>query len=73
VPSEKCSIEEKSIDYCGWTCLFLVHKHNVTRHNTHIHNIPSTAPQLSISQKVLGTVPEGGNAMTKLVGTTIHN
>jgi hypothetical protein len=27
--------------------------HHVTRHNTPIHNILSTAPQLSISQKAL--------------------
>jgi hypothetical protein len=38
-----------------------------------IHNILSTAPQLSISQKVLGTLPEDGNVMPKHVGATIHN
>jgi hypothetical protein len=42
-------------------------------HNTHIHNIQSTAPQLSISQKALGTLPEDGNVMPKHVGATIHN
>jgi hypothetical protein len=47
--------------------------HHATRHNTPIHNILSTAPQLSISQKVLGTVPEDGNVMPKHVGATIHN
>jgi hypothetical protein len=47
--------------------------HYVTRHNTPIHNILSTAPQLSISQKVLGTLPEDGNVMPKHVGATIHN
>jgi hypothetical protein len=31
--------------------------HRVTKHNTPIHNIISTAPQLSISQKTLGTFP----------------
>ena len=41
--------------------------------NTPIHNILSTAPQLSISQKVLGTLPEDGNVMPKHVGATIHN
>jgi hypothetical protein len=46
---------------------------SVTRHNTPIHNILSTAPQLRISQKALGTLPEDGNAMPKLVGATIHN
>jgi hypothetical protein len=47
--------------------------HHVTRHDTPIHNILSTAPQLSISQKALGTLSEDGNVMPKLVGATIHN
>jgi hypothetical protein len=47
--------------------------HHVTRHNTTIHNILSTAPQLSIPQKALGTLPEGGNVMPKHVGATVHN
>jgi hypothetical protein len=47
--------------------------HHATRHNTPIHNILSTAPQLSISQKALGTLPEDGNVMSKQVGATIHN
>jgi hypothetical protein len=47
--------------------------HHVTRHNTHIHNILSTAPKLSISQKALGTLPEDGNVMPKHVGDTIHS
>jgi hypothetical protein len=47
--------------------------HHVTRHNTLIHNILSTEPQLSISQKALGTLPEDGNVMPKHVGATIHN
>jgi hypothetical protein len=47
--------------------------HHVTRLNTPIHNILSTAPQLSISQKALGMLPEDGNAMPKHVGDTIHN
>jgi hypothetical protein len=58
------------------TCLVssdVVRKHHVTRHNTPTHNILSTAPQLSISQKALGTLPEDGNVMTKHVGVTIHN
>jgi hypothetical protein len=45
----------------------------VTRHNTPIHNILSTAPQLSISQKALGKLPEDGNVIPKHVGATIHN
>jgi hypothetical protein len=47
--------------------------HHVTRHNTPIHNILSTAPQLSISQKALETLPEDGNVMPKHVGATIHD
>jgi hypothetical protein len=47
--------------------------HHVTRHSTPIHNILSTAPQLSISQKALGTLPEDGHVMPKHVGATIHN
>jgi hypothetical protein len=45
--------------------------HHVTRHNTPIHYL-STAPQLSISQKALGTLPEDGKVMPKHVGATIH-
>jgi hypothetical protein len=47
--------------------------HHVTRHILPIHNILSTAPQLSISQKALVTLPEVGNVMPKHVGDTIHN
>jgi hypothetical protein len=41
--------------------------------STPIHNILSTAPQLSISQKALGTLHKDGNVMPKHVGDTIHN
>jgi hypothetical protein len=47
--------------------------HHVTRHNTPIRNILSTAPQLIISQKALGTLPEDDNVMPKHVGATIYN
>jgi hypothetical protein len=47
--------------------------HHVTRHNTPIHNILSTALQLSISQKALAKLPEDSNVMPKHVGTAIHN
>jgi hypothetical protein len=47
--------------------------HHVTRLNTPIHNILSTAPQLIISQKALGTLPEDGNVMSKHVGASIYN
>jgi hypothetical protein len=36
-----------------------------------ILNILSTATQLSISQKALGTLPEDGNVMSKHEGVTI--
>jgi hypothetical protein len=45
----------------------------VTRHNTPIHDILSTAPQLSIPQKALETLPEDVNVMQKHVGATIRN
>jgi hypothetical protein len=47
--------------------------HHVARLNTPIHSILSTAPQLNISQKALGTLPEDRNVMPKYVGATIHN
>jgi hypothetical protein len=47
--------------------------YHVTRHNTPIHNILSTVPQLNIAQKTLGTLPEDGNVMPNHVGTAIHN
>jgi hypothetical protein len=37
------------------------------------YQLLSTAPQLSISQKALGTLPEDGNVMPKHVGATTHN
>jgi hypothetical protein len=36
-------------------------------------DLRSTAPQLSFSQKTLGTLPEDGNVMPKHVEDTIHN
>jgi hypothetical protein len=47
--------------------------HHVTRHNTPIHNILSTAPQLSTSQKALETLLEDGTVRPKHVRATIHN
>jgi hypothetical protein len=43
------------------------------RHYIAIHNILSTAPQLSISQTALGPLPEDGNVKLKHVGSTLHN
>jgi hypothetical protein len=51
----------------------LLGTHHVARHNMLVHNILSTASQLSISQKALGTLAEDGNVMPKHVGDTIHN
>src|SRR5215510_6299436 len=68
VPSDRCSIEERVV-----FSDLVRGGHNVTRHKTPIHNILSTAPHLSISQKALGTLPEYGNVMPKHVGATIHN
>jgi hypothetical protein len=53
--------------------LYLGFTHNVTRHNPPIYNILSIAPQLSISQKALGTLPEDGKVIPKHVGATTHN
>jgi hypothetical protein len=50
-----------------------VESHHVTRLNTRIYNILSTAPQLRISHKALGTLPEDGNVMPKHVGATKYN
>jgi hypothetical protein len=50
-----------------------MHAHHVTRHNTPLHNILSTAPQLSISHKALGILPDDGNVMPKHVRAAIHN
>jgi hypothetical protein len=45
----------------------------VVRGDLRDHNILSTAPQLSISQKALGTLPEDGNVMPKHVRATVNN
>jgi hypothetical protein len=66
---EFCNFYSLSPEYIGCQ----IATHHVTRHNTHIHNILSTAPQLSIYQKALGTLPEDGNVMPKHVGATVHN
>src|SRR5215510_4398232 len=76
VPSERCSIEEQSINIVDGRVVssdVVRGAHHVTRHNTSIHNILSTTPQLNLSQKALGTLPEDGNVMPKHVGATIHN
>jgi hypothetical protein len=56
----------------GW-CVATSDRH-APRHYTQqpIHNILLTAPQLSISQKALGTLPDDDNVMPKHVGDK-HN
>jgi hypothetical protein len=48
-------------------------EHHNTTTTTTVHKILSTVPQLSISQKALGTLHEDGNVVLKHVGATIHN
>jgi hypothetical protein len=59
VPSERCLIEEQSIEYMdgGVVCSDVVRGDL----RSPIHNILSTAPQLSISQEALGTLLVDGN------------
>jgi hypothetical protein len=60
VPSERCSIEEQSIEYCVWACCAYPQ-----------YSIDcSSIEHLS---EGLGTLPEDGNIMPKHVGYTIHN
>jgi hypothetical protein len=54
------------VDGCVVSSDVVRETHHVTRHL-------STVPQLSISQKALGTLPEDGNVMPKHVRATIHN
>jgi hypothetical protein len=68
--SKRCSIEEQSIEYCGARRSWIT-THHVTRYNTPIHSILWTAPQLTTSQKALGTLIEDANVMPKHVGVTI--
>jgi hypothetical protein len=57
----------------GITLPSLLRMRTTSLDNTPIHSILSTASQLSISQKGLGTLPDDGNVMPKHVGATIHN
>jgi hypothetical protein len=56
----------------GVFCLVAWCVRTVPLDNTLIHNIISTAPQLSISQKALGMLPEDGNVMPKHVVAILH-
>src|SRR5215510_11895207 len=48
VPSERCSIEEQSIEYCGWACCVsdvVRGAHHVTKHNTTYKHVAQSAFQ----------------------------
>jgi hypothetical protein len=62
-----------SVPSAFWEMRSQITTHHVTRHNTSIDNIQSTAPQLSVSQNALGTLREDGNVMPKHVAATKHN
>jgi hypothetical protein len=62
------NILDGRVFYIGVVC-----ENQATRRNTPIHNILSTAPQLSVSQNALETLPQDDNVMPKHVGATIHN
>jgi hypothetical protein len=47
--------------------------HTTSLDKTCPSTILSTAPQLSISHKALGMLPEDGNVMPKHVGDNTHN
>jgi hypothetical protein len=78
VPENKQNRRYKQINFIGLQNNRHPSQHTVGNvhkagHYTPIHNILWTAPQLSISQKALGMLPEDGNVMPKHVGATIHN
>jgi hypothetical protein len=58
-------------DFASWT----VHVDKIYMKNQQMQQLfsLSTAPQLSISQKALGTLRDDGNIMPKHVGATIYN
>jgi hypothetical protein len=62
VPSEECLIEEQSLNIVDGRVV----SSDVVRETT-------ITPQLSISQKALGTLPEDSNVMPKHVGANIYN
>jgi hypothetical protein len=70
LPLSSESISSSSSSSSPWRSQIATH--HVTGHNTQIHNILSTVPQLSIYQKALETLPEDVKVMPKHVGATIH-
>jgi hypothetical protein len=59
--------------HCHLQGAFLVPSERCSIEEQPIHNILSTVPQMSISQKALGKLPEDGNVIPKQVGATVHN
>jgi hypothetical protein len=67
MPSERCSIEERSTElWTGVLCL-------VTWWVKCTTPLDTTRPSTIFSQKALGTLSEDGNVMPKHAGATIHN
>jgi hypothetical protein len=52
--------------------MVVITTHHITRHNMPIHSVLSINPQVNISQKALGKLPEDGNVMPKHVRATMH-
>jgi hypothetical protein len=75
--AQRCLTRFFTGDFSSGTMHFVniseIATHHATRHNTPIHNILSTAPQLSIYQKALETLFVDGYVMPKQVADTIHN
>jgi hypothetical protein len=71
--SETSNESKWNIRFQYFDFLNLVRTHHAIRHNTPIHNILSTTPQLSISQEALRNLPEDGNVMPNHVGATTHD
>jgi hypothetical protein len=59
--------------HCHHQGAFLLPSERCSIEEQSIHNILSTALQLSISQKAIGTLPDDGNIMPKHVEYTIYN
>jgi hypothetical protein len=68
-----CLLRDAQLRSNRWNIVDVRETNHVTTHYTPTHNILSTAAQLSVSQKSLGTLPEDDNVMPKHVGATIHN
>jgi hypothetical protein len=68
MPSDRCSNEGQSIEYCNGRVVFI----DIVE-VTHIHNILSTATHKFISHTSVGTLLEDGNVNRKHVGNSIKN